>query len=161
MARIFRKSLQSKASSSQNLAPLTLMSTNLDRMVDGLQYLQEAIVAVPQLGIALWLLERQVGLGAVGPVAVGRRESRFVNVSDLTIVLCRSYSVRRPDSRIVLTSLLTTPSGCRRDRGVRTCHGKRSVPKRRIHHAGSVDSFQRRQHGSTQLKQESSLPLGY
>lgn len=70
MMRVFRKSLACQLSHAHDLGPLTLISTNLDRMVDGLQYLQEAVVAIPQLGVALWLLQRQVGLGAIGPVAV-------------------------------------------------------------------------------------------
>lgn len=55
---------------SQNLAPLTLMSTNIERIVLGMQYFHEALTSIPILGIALWLLEGQVGLGAIGPIAI-------------------------------------------------------------------------------------------
>lgn len=68
--RIYRRSLESPLMQSHDLAPLTLMSTNIERIVLGMQYFHEAITSIPILGIALWLLEGQVGVGAVGPIAI-------------------------------------------------------------------------------------------
>lgn len=73
MTQIFQESLKGEIVESNHLAPLTLMSTNIDRIVDGLIWVQESIVAIPQLGVALWLLQRQVGLGAIGPVVVSAK----------------------------------------------------------------------------------------
>ncbi|QIW99525.1 hypothetical protein AMS68_005043 [Peltaster fructicola] len=66
--RIYTKSLEIKTCEIQSMAALTLMSTNVDKFVAGMIVLQEFIVSIPVVGIGLWLLERQVGLGAIGPV---------------------------------------------------------------------------------------------
>lgn len=68
--RIYQKSLQTGSSRDSDLAPLTLMSANIERIFLGLQYFHEAVVSVPVLGIALWLLEKEIGLGAIAPVVV-------------------------------------------------------------------------------------------
>lgn len=45
------------------MASLTLMSTDVERIVQGMQYVHEAFVSFFTLGVALWLLERQLGAG--------------------------------------------------------------------------------------------------
>lgn len=57
---IFRKSLELPKS---DMASLTLMSTDVERIVQGMQYVHEAFVSFFTLGVALWLLERQLGAG--------------------------------------------------------------------------------------------------
>ena len=67
MSLIFRKSLQL---AQPDMAPLTLMSTDVERIVQGLQYVHEAFVSLFMFIVAMWLLERQLGLGAIAPIVV-------------------------------------------------------------------------------------------
>ncbi|KAJ5484697.1 ABC multidrug transporter [Penicillium diatomitis] len=71
---IFRKSLELPKS---DMSPLTLMSTEVERIVQGMQYVHEVFVSFFTLGVALWLLKRQLGVGAIAPnvvtVAFGKK----------------------------------------------------------------------------------------
>jgi hypothetical protein len=73
---IFRKSLELQES---DMAPLTLMSTDVERIIQGLHYVHEAFVSFFTFGVALWLLKRQLGLGAIAPIVVS---------------ICKLYSMR-------------------------------------------------------------------
>jgi hypothetical protein len=52
------------------MAPLTLMSTDVERIVQGMQYVHEVFVSFITLAVALWLLQRQLELGAIAPIVV-------------------------------------------------------------------------------------------
>ncbi|KAF2427512.1 ABC transporter [Tothia fuscella] len=66
---IFAKSLLKKAGHS-DLAAVTLMSTDVDRMTMGLQLLVEVWAQLLSVGIGVWLLWRQLGPVAVAPILV-------------------------------------------------------------------------------------------
>ena len=46
------------------------MSTDVERIVDGLQTLHETWASLLDIAVAVWLLERQMGLACVAPVVL-------------------------------------------------------------------------------------------
>lgn len=70
MLLIYRKTLDVKKAGAQDLSSITLMSTDVERIVQGLQYAHEAFISFFTLGLSLWLLERQLGVAAVAPIGV-------------------------------------------------------------------------------------------
>jgi hypothetical protein len=80
------------------MAPLTLMSTDMERTVQGMQYVHEAFVSFFTLWVALWQLERLLGVGAIAlsVVTVGsplHRRTRKRN---------NEYSCTRPGSMLLI-----------------------------------------------------------
>ncbi|KAH8904830.1 P-loop containing nucleoside triphosphate hydrolase protein [Coniochaeta sp. PMI_546] len=51
-------------------AAVTLMSTDVDRIYTGMRYMHEIWANMIQTAIACWLLQRELGLGFLGPLAV-------------------------------------------------------------------------------------------
>jgi ATP-binding cassette subfamily C (CFTR/MRP) protein 1 len=66
---IFAKSLCKKAGHS-DLAAVTLMSTDVDRMTMSLQLMVEVWAQLLSVAIGIWLLWRQLGPVAVAPILV-------------------------------------------------------------------------------------------
>lgn len=58
-------------------APLTLMSTDVERITSGIIYLHDAWANLIQISVAMYLLKRQLGAGCVAPiiVAVGSQQT--------------------------------------------------------------------------------------
>lgn len=67
---IYNKTLAQKITANPNLNPVTMMSTDMQRITQGMQYLHELCICIPSLGLALWLLQRQAGTGAVAPIVM-------------------------------------------------------------------------------------------
>ena len=67
---IYSKSLVISDGAHDNKAALTLMSTDVDRIASSLQTVHEIWANFFELGIALYLLERQVGVATVVSVAL-------------------------------------------------------------------------------------------
>lgn len=67
---VFRKTTEISITALDNSAAVTLMSTDVDRVVRGLQQFHELWANVLQIGIATYLLEMQIGLACLAPIAV-------------------------------------------------------------------------------------------
>lgn len=71
---IYRKTLQLKLTELKDSKPVTLMSTDVQRIAAGLEFVHDSWASLIEIPIALWLLYRQLGLGFLSPilVALGR-----------------------------------------------------------------------------------------
>lgn len=74
---IYLKTLELE-SSPDNMTPITLMSTDVERIVQGLQFVHETILSFFTFSIAMWLLERQLGVGAIAPIVVAVCKLRHI-----------------------------------------------------------------------------------
>lgn len=75
VSSVYRKVME-LPSTSNDKAAVTLMSTDVERVTDGLRSLHDIWAEIAEVGIAIWLLERELGVGAVGPVVLAiRKES--------------------------------------------------------------------------------------
>lgn len=63
---IYRKTLEVNDGNGST----TLMSTDVERITTGIRYIHEIWANVVELGIGIWLLERELGVASVAPVAV-------------------------------------------------------------------------------------------
>lgn len=66
---IYAKALSSQTVHGE-LAAVTLMSTDIDRSVEGLVYSNELWACVVEIALGIWLLWRQLGLIAVAPIII-------------------------------------------------------------------------------------------
>ncbi|KAK0711601.1 ATPase-like protein [Lasiosphaeris hirsuta] len=67
---IYQKTTESKASAGEDKAALTLMSTDIDRVIMGFTSVHEFWANIIQVGLACWLLSRQIGAAFVAPLVV-------------------------------------------------------------------------------------------
>lgn len=67
---IFRKTTQANATSGSDTAAITLMSTDLDRVVRGGQVIHELWAILAQVAIGCYLLQGQLGIAFISPLVV-------------------------------------------------------------------------------------------
>jgi ATP-binding cassette subfamily C (CFTR/MRP) protein 1 len=67
---IYRKTTEISIAALDNSAAVTLMSTDVERIISGFRSLHEVWANVFQIGFSVWILEQQIGAACVGPVAV-------------------------------------------------------------------------------------------
>lgn len=67
---VYRHTMQLDAGVARDAAALTLMSVDVERISSGLQYVHEVWASPIDIGLALWLLERQLGLAVVAFASV-------------------------------------------------------------------------------------------
>ena len=67
---IYKKTTQSKISSADDSAALTLMSTDIERIRLGFLTLHDFWASILQIGLACWLLFRELGTAFVAPIIV-------------------------------------------------------------------------------------------
>jgi len=70
VSAIFSKSTEISITALDNSAAVTLMSTDVDRIVRGIRDAHQLWATVIQIGLATWLLEKQLGLACLAPVVV-------------------------------------------------------------------------------------------
>ena len=70
MTTIFRKTTEISLTALDNSAAVTLMSTDVERIVNGLKMMHEFWANLIQVVIATWLLQRELGVACVAPIAV-------------------------------------------------------------------------------------------
>ncbi|PNS16292.1 hypothetical protein CAC42_6399 [Sphaceloma murrayae] len=70
MTAIYQKSLRLDMTSEDGTASVTLMSTDVERIVRGVLDLHELWASIAQIAIATWAIETQLGTAFVGPLAV-------------------------------------------------------------------------------------------
>ncbi|CEJ57910.1 hypothetical protein PMG11_06587 [Penicillium brasilianum] len=102
---IFRKSLELPKS---DMAPLTLMSTDVERIVQGMQYVHEVFVSFFTLGVALWLLERQLGVGAIAPIVVTVGSMLVIGAFGKKIGSAQKRWVESVEKRVGVTTQILT-----------------------------------------------------
>lgn len=72
---VYQKALQMNISASTNAKTLTLMSADCERITRGLMDLHELWANLTQVALATWLIETQLGVACVAPIAVTLRVS--------------------------------------------------------------------------------------
>lgn len=69
-AAIYRKTTEAKLSAADNSAALTLMSTDIERIVKGGQFVHDVWANVIEVAIGCWLLQTKIGVAFVAPLIV-------------------------------------------------------------------------------------------
>lgn len=72
---IYSKTLELDVNSTEGFAPLTLMSTDVQRICDGLEYIHRTWANMTSVAIATWLIQRQIGIGVIGPILIALGKS--------------------------------------------------------------------------------------
>ncbi|PLB45930.1 P-loop containing nucleoside triphosphate hydrolase protein [Aspergillus steynii IBT 23096] len=67
---LYEQSVRKSPAALADRAPLTMMSTDVDRIVTGLRFVHELWAAPLEVAIAVWLLQRQLSVACVVPVVV-------------------------------------------------------------------------------------------
>ncbi|KAK5994354.1 ABC transporter FGM5 [Cladobotryum mycophilum] len=67
---IYKQTIRSNSSAADNHDALTLMSTDIERVRFGLQYLHDFWATAVQIGLAAWLLSRELGIACLAPMVV-------------------------------------------------------------------------------------------
>jgi hypothetical protein len=67
---IYHKTAEISITALDNSASVTLMSTDVQRIVDGIQKIHEVWASFLEIGIGTWLLQRQLGLACIIPVII-------------------------------------------------------------------------------------------
>lgn len=73
---IFRK-VTTLPSAVSDTAAVTLMSTDVERVVQGARVFHEAWANVAEVGLAVWLLERELQVGSIAPIVVATGKSEM------------------------------------------------------------------------------------
>ncbi|KAK1752303.1 canalicular multispecific organic anion transporter 1 [Echria macrotheca] len=69
-AKIYRHTVSLKSRDVEDSAAITLMGTDVERIVESLRFVHEVWAAVPEVAIGVWLLARQVSYASIAPLAI-------------------------------------------------------------------------------------------
>jgi ATP-binding cassette, subfamily C (CFTR/MRP), member 1 len=67
---IYRKTLTLRLNNSLEASGITLVSTDLERIAFGLRDVHETWASLIEIGLALWLLQRQLDVASVMPASL-------------------------------------------------------------------------------------------
>jgi ATP-binding cassette, subfamily C (CFTR/MRP), member 1 len=70
VSAIYDKTMEISITALENSQAVSLMSTDIQRIVDGLKFVHEIWANLLQVAIATWLLSREIGVACVAPVAI-------------------------------------------------------------------------------------------
>ncbi|KAK3329761.1 P-loop containing nucleoside triphosphate hydrolase protein [Apodospora peruviana] len=70
IAQIYRHTTTLPASAIKDSAAITLMGTDVERIVQSLRLIHELWASIPEVAIAVWLLARQLGAASVVPLII-------------------------------------------------------------------------------------------
>ncbi len=70
MSMLYRKTADLSITAVDPAASLTLMSADIERIVSGWQFMHEIWANIVEIALAIWLLERELGVACVIPVGV-------------------------------------------------------------------------------------------
>lgn len=70
VSAIYYKTTDISIASLDNSAAITLMSTDIERIELGLRFFHELWANIVQIGLATWLLQRQLGLPCIAPIII-------------------------------------------------------------------------------------------
>jgi len=74
VGEIYQKSLSISTKDYNDLAAVTLMSTDIDRIAAGMANVLELVASPIEIILALWLLESQIGLSCIASIGAAVRE---------------------------------------------------------------------------------------
>lgn len=69
-AAIYRKTVTAKLTTADDSAALTLMSTDIERIILGGEFVHEVWASTLEVAIGLWLLEEQIGVAFLAPIVI-------------------------------------------------------------------------------------------
>lgn len=78
ISQIYRHTTALQGTAVKDSAAITLMGTDVERIVQSLRLMHEIWASVPEVAIAVWLLARQLGAASVVPVIISIRKSIFL-----------------------------------------------------------------------------------
>ncbi|KAI8957592.1 P-loop containing nucleoside triphosphate hydrolase protein [Daldinia sp. FL1419] len=70
VSSVYIKTIEARVSAKDHSAALTVMSTDVERVIRGFLHIQEFWANAVEVGLACWLLSRQIGASAVAPIIV-------------------------------------------------------------------------------------------
>ena len=70
ISSIYNKTTEISITALDNSAAVTLMSTDIERIVQGLMIFHELWANFIQIGLGTWLLQRELGLACLAPVVI-------------------------------------------------------------------------------------------
>ncbi len=73
VSSIYHKTTEISITALDNSAAVTLMSTDMERVVNGLRVSHELWANIIQVGLATWLLQRELGLACLAPIVIAVR----------------------------------------------------------------------------------------
>jgi hypothetical protein len=68
--KIYRQTVSLQSRDVEDSAALTLMGTDVERIVESLRFFHETWAAIPEVAIGIWLLTRQVLYASIAPIAI-------------------------------------------------------------------------------------------
>ena len=84
---LYRGTLPMSSASVREASAVTLMSADVERVGTGMRYMHEVWASPIDIGLAIWLLEQQLGVASVAPGAIFLRKfrrPRSLGISRLT-----------------------------------------------------------------------------
>ncbi|CAI7584736.1 unnamed protein product [Penicillium manginii] len=105
VAAIYRKTLLLPSSAASPAAAITLMSTDIERIAGGVTQVHETWASVVELAIAIWLLERQLGVAVVIPVGFG------IVASILAVILAKRVTKGQTAWILAIQQRVATTAG--------------------------------------------------
>ncbi|KAL6828791.1 P-loop containing nucleoside triphosphate hydrolase protein [Trichoderma sp. SZMC 28015] len=69
-AKIYRQTVSLQSRDVEDSAALTLMGTDVERIVESLRFFHETWAAIPEVAIGVWLLTRQVLYASIAPLVI-------------------------------------------------------------------------------------------
>lgn len=70
VSAIYVKTMEISITALENSQAVSLMSTDIQRIVDGLKFVHEIWANLLQIAVATWLLSREIGVACIAPVAI-------------------------------------------------------------------------------------------
>lgn len=74
---VYNQTVRLKASDMKESQAITLMGTDVERIATTLRVIHESWGAIIDVVVAIWLLERQISVAAIGPVLLSLRKYRL------------------------------------------------------------------------------------
>lgn len=75
---IYDQTIDMTAANLTDSAAITLMGTDVERIVANLKNLHEAWASIIEVGIAIWLLERELGIACFIPLVISLGKSFLI-----------------------------------------------------------------------------------
>jgi hypothetical protein len=75
---IYQRALQTRTADLGDITSVSLMGTDVERIVSSLQFFHETWASLLEIGIACWLLELQLSLACFAPILLVIGMSRSV-----------------------------------------------------------------------------------
>jgi hypothetical protein len=70
IALVYQRCLDVRAAEEGDISAVTLMGTDIERIASGMELLHETWGSLVDIVIACWLLERQLSLACLAPIAL-------------------------------------------------------------------------------------------